>query len=399
MMMPCTAPPRPRRRAGVLVALAVALGLAGCSDEVDTEYGRSRGRSINGTNAFADLLTQRGHTIRPTLRYTESLGAWARVIVRFAPGGGPPDHDEALWLREWLDADPGHRLIYVVRDGTTDAEFWGRMLGALPPDAREGERAKIQARIAAARAPALPSTPPTPVAPAEGREWFVTEPLAAPQVNGAAVAGTLTGPWAEGVDPAAAALPVRRVIRTTEDDPVLLAADGKALVATLDFRAETAEGGDVLVVANGGFLLNAALLNRARRPLAARAADWLGDVPAHVAFVEGAFVLSDVDDSRVSPFHLLAVSPFNWVTAHLGAFGILLCLALAASIGRPRPEPPDSTERPSAHPVALGALLARTRQVAVAEDLLATYRRWRHPTAAAHKPEPTTPTTRRVPRA
>lgn len=398
MSRPRANPPRPAPRSLPLVALAAVLGVAGCSDEVETEYGRATGRSINGTNAFADLLRQRGHTIRPAVRYTESLGEWARVIVRFAPHPGPPDPAEALWLREWLDGGADRRLVYVVRDYTADAEFWARMLAALPADAPRADRDRLQARLDASRQ-ATPTPPRPKVATEEGREWFATEPVDPKQPAAVAVAGRLEGPWAEGVDAGAAALPVRESIRAEEDDPVLLADDGRDLVVALAFRDEPAEGGDALIVANAAFLLNAGLLNRARRPLAARAADWLGDAPANVAFVEGSYVLHEGADSNVSPFHLLAVSPFNWVTAHLGAFGILLCLALAASIGRPRPEPPDSTERPSAHPIALGALLARTRQVAVAEDLIATYRRWRHPAAATHRAESTTPSPRRVPRA
>ena len=64
----------------------------------------------------------------------------------------------------------------------------------------------------------------------------------------------------------------------------------------------------VLVVANGSFLLNATLVNRARRPLALRVARWAGDEPMHVAFVEGSFVLGD-PPAQPSVFGLLKIPP------------------------------------------------------------------------------------------
>ena len=63
---------------------------------------------------------------------------------------------------------------------------------------------------------------------------------------------------------------------------VLLEGDGKPLVI------EKAIGrGKVLVIASGAFLLNEAVVNPARRPLAERVVEWIADDSSEVALVEG----------------------------------------------------------------------------------------------------------------
>lgn len=381
-----------------IACLLLAAGLAGCSSDVDATYGRSRGASINGTNALADLLRARGHEVRVARQYNETLGDWARVVVRFAPQPGPIARDEATWLGGWLAGGPGRAVIYVPRDADTRAEFWDRMLAALDPQAPASDRVRIERRRDDGRK--WPDELPEPAkAAASPDDWFGTEPDDRNRPKQVATCAKLGGPWAEGVDAAAAALPRRESIRAENGETTLLAGDGRKLAIEWPYANDSGEPGRVLVVANASFLLNAALLNRARRPLAARVVDWVGDAPAHVAFVEGAYPLFDPDAAQASPFHLLTVEPFGWVAAQLGAFGAILALSLAATLGRPRPEPVDVAGRPSLHPVALGAILARTRQADLARDLLDAYRRWRQPAAGPHPVPTRTPSPRRVPHA
>ena len=117
----------------------------------------------------------------------------------------------------------------------------------------------------------------------------------------------------------------------------------------------------VLVVANGSFLLNAALVNRARRPLALRVARWAGDEPMHVAFVEGSFVLGD-PPAQPSVFGLLKVPPFGWLAAQLLVLGLAVCLARAPRLGRPRPDPPSGEDRPVVAPRGPGRLVGTHRR-------------------------------------
>ncbi len=380
-----------------LLAAAGLLALiqAGCAqDGVDTAYGRSIGPSINGTSALAELLKANGREVRAAVRLNEVTGSWADVLVRFAPAPGPPELIEANALHEWLRAEPGRKVVYVARDYDAEPEFWAAVLEALPKETTAEARGRVEARRNASRnwAAALPKRP-AQVARAD--RWFATIPPSGPP----AAARTLSGPWAEGVDAGKAAIVRHEVLRVEEGEPVLLSGDDAPLVAswTLD------NGSAVLAIANGSFLLNAALLDRARRPLAARVVEWIGPGPGHVAFLEGGSPTKADPPKPASQFALLWVEPFGWVGAHLGAFGLLFCLALAATLGRPRAEPATEAERPSAHPEALGSLLARTGRADVALGLLESYRRWRHPAPAGPGragPNPTPPPSpRRVPRA
>jgi hypothetical protein len=357
----------PRGVALALLALGM-LVLSGCSAGVETAYGRVRKASVNGTGILAELFRERGHTVRPAVRLTDELSDWSNVIVRFAPRPGPPDREEAAWYVNWMTAQDGRRVIYVPRDFDARADYWSQVVDGLPKgaDPKPRERAEKLRDKAKDWAKHLP---PESKTPAEPLDWFAVEGAKTlPEV-----CRTLTGPWAAGVDPEAAAL-TRHATLKIEAETVLLAADGLPLVIEWTRFNESR----VLVVANGSFLLNATLLNRARRPLARRVVDWVGADPARVAFVEGSSVLKDPDEGR-SIFGLLTVPPFGWIAAQMLALGLAACLARAPRLGRARPDPPSGEDRPVAHPEALGALLARTRQAADARAILDAYRRWRHP--------------------
>ena len=366
--------------------LAIALIPVGCGpSDVDTAYGRMRGSSINGTGALAELLRQQGHEVRPAVRLTDTLAEWAKILVRFAPHPGPPDREEGQWLFDWLQAMPGRKVVYIPLDFDAEPEFWDAMLAAQPKDAKPEVIDQIKKKRDKAK-PWVGELPPKPKEVARVADWFALEPKpAAPST-----CKTLDGPWAEGVDAKAAAISKHEVFKVEPDEPVLLRGEGSPLAIswTLD------NGSEALAVANASFLLNASLLNRARRPLAMRVVEWIGAGPGHVAFVEGLHPLAEEDGAPSSPFHLFTVAPFGWVAAHLLIFLLLLALAQAVRLGRPLPDPLSGVERPSAHPEALGALLARTGRADAARALLESYRRWRHPSHVAGRKAPAPPTSR-----
>jgi hypothetical protein len=367
-----------RRRAGWPVSLAAIVAIVGCGEtEIDTSYGQARGKSVSGTGVFAELLRDRGHEVRTARRLNDELGEWARTIIRFAPYAGPIEQDEAQWFLDWQLARPGRRLIYVCRDGGAEAEYWSAALAALPGDAPQEQRDRIEARLESAGGWGSQLAPPG-TEPADPEVWFSLDD----SPGSPTTCSTLEGPWAEGIDPALAGIPINRGLTSVSGVEVpLLIGDGRVLA--MDWVWEMADGPDdpsaVLVVANGSFLLNAALVPPGRRPLALRAAEWAGDGPRNVAFVEGSFPLGE-ETPMPSPFDVIRQIPeLRMVAGHFMVLALVAALSRAVILGRPRAAPASGADRPRAHAEALGYLMSRVGAERAAVALLDSYRRWRRP--------------------
>jgi hypothetical protein len=193
----------------------------------------------------------------------------------------------------------------------------------------------------------------------------------------------LAGPWSSGVDARRASV-TRHQTLSAQPDEILLEGDGHALVIerSLGGARGAFAGGELLVVANGSFLLNEPLARPARRPLAKQVLDWAGeDEPRHIAFVETRTPVENGQIGAGSVWGPLMIEPTGIVLAHWLAFLLLLSLSAAAILGRPRHEPSAGSDRPVAHAEALGDLLRKVGDVDSARELLDAYRRWRHPVA------------------
>ena len=323
---------------------------------------------MNGTSVLTRMLRDKSLDVRTAIRLNDGLADWADGIVRFAPYPGPPSRDEAAWYREWLAAGPDHWLIYVVRDFDSVAEYWKNVRDGLADASAAARRAEAEdnRRTAADWVDQLPRKAKPA---ADSREWFE----AVTPWNPPRACTKLSGPWANGIDAAAAALTVHESLKTARGR-ILLEGDDQALVV------EKAMGrGRVLVIANGSFLLNEAVVNPARRPLAERVIAWAGRASKQVAMVEGPFVLEG-EASALSIWALLRRIPtLRWVVIQMGLAALVAALARAPRLGRPRPDPPSGADRPAQHALALGALLARANAAPEAHELLDRYQRWRYP--------------------
>jgi hypothetical protein len=348
------------------------LTLSGCGGGggVEAEYGRVRGRSINGTGAFAQMLRDRGHTVRVTSRLNDQVKEWADTVIRFAPFPGPPGQKEAEWYESWLMEDPARALVYIPRDFDAESEYWTQVLAHLPATATERFRKDAEKRRAetASWASGLPSAVKTH---AGNQLTFNLESNPKPP----SACKNLTGPWAEDIDIKKAGITRHQGIRSAANQEVLLKGDDDILV----MQMKPYYGGAVLVVANGSFLLNEPLVNPERRLLALNLLEWLGDDGRNIVFVESTTPRENGLQGRGSLLAPLRVYPTGWVIAQWLGFMLLLVLSAAAILGRPRTDPPAGEDRPVAHAEALGDLLRRSGDAETARDLLAAYRRWRHP--------------------
>jgi hypothetical protein len=353
----------------LLVSCALFALSAGCASGPETEYSASRAASLNGTSVFAELLRQRGHTVRAAVRLTDELAEWAEGIVRFAPYPGPPEADEAQWIHNWLAEYPERWLIYVVRDFDASAEYWKEVRDGIPESTDPKRRAEAEENRVEA-ADWVHRLPPKAKDTGSPRDWFTVEAGASPPE----VCTKVEGLWADGVDAGAAALWLHEAIKADRRG-VMLSGNGKALV----FDKSVIGQGNMLIIANGSFLLNEALVNPARRKLALRVAEWPDQEKQQVAFVEGSYVMSE-EEGVPSLWKLMQrLPPLKWVAIQMFVAGIFAALARAPRLGRPRPDPVSGADRPAAHAEALGTLLAASRATSESLDLLERYRHWRWP--------------------
>src|SRR5688572_22358598 len=279
---------------GIAVVLIVAGALlAGRRDQqLPTAYGRRRGqeysRSVNGTAVLADLFKRAGHRVTSFGRLSPKLEE-ANVIVWFASSFKPPTTEQRDFLEHWLENSPldeERTVVYVGRDYDAALDYWNTIVPHVsPPQADEALRRQAEARAAAEATRAkMPAK--------EYARWFTAQRDARPRK-----VEQLGGPWSEGIDAKAAdihlegRLAVPQAADRASTDPELpdnfepLLVSGRDALVTRVIDNDWQNKGQLLVVANGSFLLNYPLVNHEHRKLAARLIDECG-TSGRVVFIE-----------------------------------------------------------------------------------------------------------------
>lgn len=176
---------------------------------------------------------------------------------------------------------------------------------------------------------------------------------------------TLSGEesWLADVDPAKVEIQLATNLEPDGEADTLLKSGDDVLVSSATVGKDGV--GELIVVANGSFLLNAMLVNHEHRKLAGKLIDRIGPPKKHVAFLEswsGGPPIYEKDPSGFSTgveiFHLW---PANWILMHMAAVGILFCFARWPIFGRPREAPGEPVADFGKHIDALALLLARSR--------------------------------------
>jgi len=339
--------------------ITLAILATGCRSELDTEYATLDGPSLNGLSVFRALLEDRGHEVRLSVRLDDSTALWSQVLIRFAPAPGRPPSNEAEWYRDWLLGRTDRSVLYIPRDCDLESEYWDALLAS---DAAQDDSARAEFR--ARRDSAAQWVTRLPPADPRGQPgaWSIL------QTGAARYAQRLSGPWTKGLHLEDARLPIHDLIAAGRCQPLLLADEQPFVVEN-----QRPGHGRTLVIANGSFLLNAGLVNPARRRLAERVADWIGDEKRRIAFV----LYEGVTDEAVAASTLWAllgrVPALKLIAVQLGIMGLVAALARFPRLGRARTQTRDWSGRPAAHAEALGLLLARTRDQEKARAILAEY--------------------------
>jgi hypothetical protein len=355
-----------------LAAIAPLLLLTtGCAEELITDYGE-RGTvvgqaSVNGTSVLGDLFKAAGHQVGSWHRLSPGLWERADVIIWFPDDALEPSDEAMQWLEDWLYDAPGRTLIYVGRDFDAAPGYWKKVAPGAT-GAHVAEIARLQAEAQAdyqVDRGALPSD--------ADWGWFTMQGTLKPRqvrtLDGAAE-------WLEGVDPQKVEIELNSRIVPPEDyfgEPVevLLESEGDALVT----RAELGQS-QLIVVANGSFLLNLPLVNHEHRRLAAALVRQVGK-DKKVVFLESSShpLVSDEDPEFRMPtgLELFGVKPFNQILLHFAVLGIIFCFVRLPLFGQPREEPRPALSDFGQHVASLGELLALTGDRRYAWDRLMHY--------------------------
>lgn len=365
-------------RATLLAALAVAcLVPCGCGNDVDTIYGRRKGpgvwASVNGTGVLAKMFQEADHIVFSWMALSPRLRERADCIVWFPDDFQPPKNDFGQepredvrnWLEEWLEEKPGRTLIYVGRDFDAAGWYWRR----IEPDAPADQEKEVRRRRMEAETDFRGEFRETP--DSEDCEWFTVEGKHRPrQVR--SLAGKRE--WLEGIDPARLEIELNGRLVPPPWAEVLLESEGDVLIS----RQRWPEGSQLIVVTNGSFLVNLALVNHEHRKLAAKLIDEVGPPRQTVVFLEsgaGGPPIFDEDPNAGAPtgMKIFHIWPTNWILLHLTVVGILFCFLRFPIFGRPLEPEPERTSDFGKHIEAMGELLERSQDTGYATARLLHY--------------------------
>lgn len=363
--------------------VAALLLLAGCQPELQTYYGQRKGpmsdRSVNGTAAFSEMFEHRGHTVFSWSRLSPRLRKRADVIVWFPNDFKPPSRDVREWLERWLSAAPHRTLIYVGRDFDAAPWYWA----TAAPLAQASQASEYQVRQSLAQADFRSERGSLPAS--EDCDWFTLDSQPASRR-----VRTLQGEpeWLDGVDPAQAAIHLYSRLVPPDEAEVLLRSEKDVLVS----RQPVGQS-QLIVVANGSFLLNAMLVNHEHRKLANQLITEVGPPAQNVCFLEsysgGPTIHSDDSwPGMPTGMEIFHIWPTNWILLHLAIVGILFCFSRYPIFGRPRQREAEAPSDFGRHIHALGDLLERSGDTAYAYARLMQYRQAKAEVGKRQAPTP-----------
>jgi hypothetical protein len=347
---------RSGRVVGCLVASVLAFAAGGCGADLETYYGGMTRRylptSVNGVDVLAGMLSDAGHEVSTRRMLITSSMDKVQTVVWFPDDRAAPSAEVCQWFNDWLAAGSERTLVYVGRSFDAAPLYWRKMA----PLAPKGQQAQYRRRERRAE---RYSRRPISLEPKElDCEWFKIEPGTPRTIE------ELSGPWSGGVDAARAEVEMcDRLVPSengqTSPRKLLTAAD-----ATLAWRRTDGDwdGGKIIVVANGSFLLNLPLVNHQNRKLAGKLVQAVGP-PGRLVFLESGPGGPPIDPPAGGSAlaRLFGVWPLNAILLHLAVLGIIFCFARWPIFGRAKVPPVESTSDFGKHVAAVSELLKRTR--------------------------------------
>jgi hypothetical protein len=317
------------------------------------------------------MFRQAGHKVRTWRRLSPKLQECDTIV--WAPDCfAPPEVEERQFLERWLAKQPNRTLVYIGRDYDAAIDYWEKVQPQAPPQ----QKLEILRRLAKTRSEHEANRACIPAQSA--CDWFTIQ-RDPPRVR----VKDLEGPWHEGIDAEQTEIEIHARLQRPIDEEikqwrgrkgndwsgrpqfeVLLTTQGDVDLVTRVTRGDWRDG-QILVVANGSFLLNLPLVNHEHRKLAQRLVASCGP-PGKVVFLEtgpgGPLILDQEPDANApSGFELLVKWPIGVIALHLIILGTTLCFAFFPIFGRPKDIRDELRSDFGRHVEALSELLESTQ--------------------------------------
>lgn len=353
-----------------VLPLLLVFFLTGCSRDIDTIYGQRQGPgasgSVNGAAVLGEMFEKAGHRVFSWRALSPRLHDRADCIVWFPDDFKPPSKEVREWLEEWLTQDAGRTLIYVGRDFDAAPWYWERVSTDVPPD----QRTRVRKRLSWANDNYSSDREHLPKKP-EDCGWFTidnSKPLRKPK--------TLEGKaaWLNDIDAKKIDIELRSRLTPPKTAEALLRSGDDVLISR-----KAMKDSQLIVVANGSFLLNLPLVNHEHRKLAGKLIGKVGAPGKTVVFLEsdeGGPPIRDDDPAAAAAtgLEIFNVWPTNWILLHLAAVGVIFCFMRWPIFGRPRTCEIANGSDFGRHVDALAELLKRSRDHAYAMERILNYR-------------------------
>lgn len=408
-------------------------------------------RSLSGLGLHREIWETAGAKSIIAKKLSPRLDS-VEVIVLVGQTFAPPGEQARAWLEDWLAAETGRSVIYFGRDLNGEVYYRQRTLSQLDSSRSkiaEQDLARAQVRELRDRVREVPES--------TFCRWFYLDVQ-----HGRTTYTQFDGPWAGDLQGLAGQWPVGIALQTPQaqdwqnlkpswlttpkaatstpvfdpfasedgtvrrsrwqldeletdtlwdaefqDVPVaqtlLTAADGVPLVTRL--TSDKFSGSQIIVVANAAPFLNATLIEPLHRGVAEKLVDMClpAEKVALLAYDSNGILISSIpeSDARGAGLEMFLVWPLYALTIPLALIGIVLCMAVAPILGRPKSLPKRSVSDFGLHVDAVGKLLRETQDLAYATSIIEVYFRrvrgepppeWLAQQAAVASPEPRMPT-------
>ena len=357
---------------GVLLALLLVLSVEGTGvmgqDRLPVRYGQRGGQgrvSLNGTSAFARLLQEYDLDVQSASRLTPRIDRYD--VLFWFPDSDREDYaEEQERLEAWLRSGTDRRLIIVGRhyDATTD---YLTQIGQ-SQDSEQG----LDYRRRLAEAVSVSHLESLKQQETYFDGWVEWTPGSRRRSS------QLGGPWATGLENANLTTSRYPNIPSAEDQKshptrsyeVKLEADGEPFAVAI--QDSLWNGGEVIVVSNGSFILNYGLTDERNRQVVANMLDDLDfeDYFWGALFLEsdeaGLPVMQREESGQKTMWDWMTEWPFSFFIPHFLVLGILIYFVFYPIFGRPKNLALPSSTDFGQHVEALGELMEKTRDRAYA---------------------------------